>query len=428
MKKRLISLLLVSALILALAACGSTPSSESPAQNSDNASAEPEQSEAVEYVQGVSDDEILIANCIPTSGAYATVGTPMYTGLVNYLEYVNSNGGIDGRQITLIHEDDEGDSAKAISYIEQFVEDDKVFAIVEHFGTAQVGATLDYLKESGIPSVYFCTGIGQLYSDHAAINADGYNIFPVQPIYITEGQIMAVRGVGDFDAKKIGIIYSSNDAGENMMQGAETQCSTLGVEYAAVHISPGTVDVSAEVTKLLSENVDFIIIATLGTDVPTVVTELAAQGNTADCMTSYVSCSTSIADLVIPSLNEFDLYAGTWADFYSETNAEETKLYYEWVDEEYWYNAYVQCGWIAGSVFCQGLERVADSGEELTWASYMRALESEPVKNPFGGLLDYTDGKRQGTTDMTLCVVDEAQDGGWAQLTEIESMQDILNK
>ena len=103
---------------------------------------------------------------------------------------VNGAGGIGGRKITFIHYDDEFDPVKGKSYLQQLVEDDKVFAIVGHFGTPVVSATINDLKAYGIPSVYFATGIGQLYAEKATTNEEGYNIFPVQPIYTTEGQIM----------------------------------------------------------------------------------------------------------------------------------------------------------------------------------------------------------------------------------------------
>ena len=126
---------------------------------------------------------------------------------------VNEAGGIDGRKIEFLHTDDEFDPVKGLAALEKFVEDEKVFAIVGHFGTPVVGATLENLKEYGIPAVYFATGIGQLFSAKATTNAEGYNIFPIQPLYITEGQLMVARGVGTFGATKIGMIYTNDDAG-----------------------------------------------------------------------------------------------------------------------------------------------------------------------------------------------------------------------
>ena len=181
MKKRLSALLLTVVMIASLAACGTkTPPA---ATGTDNAAVK-------DGTQGVTDTEILIGNSAAVSGAYAPVGVPFIAGIQAYLDMVNGAGGIGGRKITFIHYDDEFDPVKGKSYLQQLVEDDKVFAIVGHFGTPVVSATINDLKAYGIPSVYFATGIGQLYAEKATTNEEGYNIFPVQPIYTTEGQIM----------------------------------------------------------------------------------------------------------------------------------------------------------------------------------------------------------------------------------------------
>ena len=131
------------------------------------------------------DTEIKVGNTAAVSGAYAPVGVPFIAGIESYFKMINDQGGIDGRKITFVHKDDEFDPVKGKSYLSE-MEDESVFAIVGHFGTPVVAATIDDLKSYGIPSVYFATGIGQLYAEHAETNADGYNLFPVQPIYTTE--------------------------------------------------------------------------------------------------------------------------------------------------------------------------------------------------------------------------------------------------
>lgn len=95
------------------------------------------------------------------------------------------------RAIVLKHYDDGFDGAQGMTYTKQLVETDKVFAIVGHFGTNTVGATLDYLKEKGVPMVYAATGIDDLYQEGAKGN-DAV-IYSVQPIYSAEGRVLLAR-------------------------------------------------------------------------------------------------------------------------------------------------------------------------------------------------------------------------------------------
>ena len=213
--KKLLVLLVSLGLIFSLVGC-------SPAEEEEVAA------------QGVTDTEVLIANCAATSGAFAPVGVPFIAGIEAYLEMVNADGGVNGREVTFLHQDDEFDPVKGKACVASMINDEQVFALVGHFGTPVVGATLEDIKEAGIPAVYFATGIGQLYDDQATDEEMNRNILPVQPIYKTEGQIMVARAVGTFGAEKIGVIYTNDDAGKDLLFGAEKQATELGVELVNV--------------------------------------------------------------------------------------------------------------------------------------------------------------------------------------------------
>ena len=366
MKKKMLAAVLAVGMILSLAACGNGGNSG----GSNNASASGQtqgeaKTEVDDTVQGVTDTEIKVGNTAAVSGAYAPVGVPFIAGIESYFKMINDQGGIDGRKITFVHKDDEFDPVKGKAYLQEMVEDEKVFAIVGHFGTPVVAATIDDLKSYGIPSVYFATGIGQLYAEHAETNADGYNLFPVQPIYTTEGQIMVARGIGTFNAKKIGIIYTSDDAGKDMLTGAKEKCEELGIEYVSEQVA----------------------------------TDIAGK---------------------------FDVYGNGWVS-YDDERADNLALYQEWTDAEYADNAYAQTGWIAAAFFCDGLNRLAEEGKDVTWANYMAALEEAPLQNPFGGTIDYANGLRAGTQVMNLSKINASQPTGWELVDGLKSMDELFN-
>lgn len=412
--KRILAMLLALCLVFALCACGSkTPAEEGQAPNVVD-----------DGTQGVTDTEILVANTAATSGSYAPVGVPFNAGIEAYFKVINDQGGIDGRKITFLHKDDEFDPVKGKAYLQEMVEDEQVFAIVGHFGTPVVAATVDDLKEYGIPAVYFATGIGQLYADNATTNEEGYNIFPVQPIYVTEGQVMVARGVGDFGATKIGVIYTSDDAGKDMLNGIKTMCEQLGVELVEEQVAAGAADVSAAVTSLKNAEVDFVCVAAIQATMPTIVKELAAQGNTAPAITTYVNVSPAISEQVAADIaGKFDVYGNGWVS-YEDFRAENLAQYQAAIDPEFADNVYAMTGWIAAAFFCEGLQRLADNGQEVTWTNYMAALEADPIQNPFGGLISYADGLRAGTQEMNLSKV--AADGTWEAVDGLRSMEELI--
>ena len=58
----------------------------------------------------------------------------------------------------------------------------------------------------------------------------------------------------------------------------------------------------------------------------------------------------------------------------------------------------------------------------------MEALEEEPIQNPFGGMIDYTNGNRAGTQVMNLSKVnaDSADGTGWELVDGLRTMDELL--
>ena len=377
-----------------------------------------------EAAQGVSDTEILIANCAATSGAFAPVGVPFIAGIEAYLKVLNDAGGINGRTVRFLHQDDEFDPIKGKACLQTMVEDEKVFAIVGHFGTPVVGATLEDLKDYGIPAVYFATGIGQLYNDKAEGRDRG--IMPVQPIYRTEGQIMVARAVDLSDAKKIGVIYTNDDAGKDLLWGAQKQATALGLTLVEAQVTAGATDVSAAVTTIKEANVDFIIGAAIQATIGTIVKELAAQGVDKDVITTYVNVAPVIAQQFENEIaGKFDVYGNGWVSFEGDRMAELQK--FAAAAPDYAANAYAMTGWIAAHFFTEGLRRLEED-DVITWEKYMDAMESEAIQNPFGGSIDFGNGLRAGTQEMNLSKVDATAPTHWAVVDGLKSIDALLGK
>ena len=89
-------------------------------------------------------------------------------------------------------------------------------------------------------------------------------------------------------------------------------------------------------------------------------------------------------------------------------------------------NAYAQTGWIAAHFFTEGLKRL--EGKEETWETYMKALEEGPIQNPFGGEIDFSNGKRLGTQEMNLSKIASGEATGWELVDGLQSIESLLAK
>jgi len=171
--------------------------------------------------QGVAEDTVTVGTIGVMSGPLAFIGVPYYQGMEAYFNKVNDDGGINGRKITLLKEDDQFDATQSIEAAEKLIFDEKVFAIVGQLGTPGVMAVSDIVDQEGIPSVYFGSGASEL-------TTLGENFFPVQPNYVYEGKLMAQYAVDHFKADSIAILYSNDDVGNDGYEGVTTGLKELG--------------------------------------------------------------------------------------------------------------------------------------------------------------------------------------------------------
>lgn len=372
--------------------------------------------------QGVTEKSVKVGNTIATEGALAAVGVPFKSGIEAYFKMVNDNGGINGRKIEYIHQNDDFDPAKGKAAVEKLVKDEKVFALVGHFGTPVVGATLDDLKDYGIPTVYFATGLGTLYNEKATGKERG--LYPVQPVYPAEGRVLAARALNTLkhSPEKVGVIFTNDDAGKDLLGGIEKEMTVSIKEQVA----PGAEDVSSAVQKVLSRGADVIIVAAIQGTFPNIVKEINKQATKKiDILTTYVNVSDSITNTLRQDINRVNVYGNAWVDF----NSPELPIYQEWIKkisrEDYSANTFAMTGWIAAHFFVEGLKNTKG---DLTWENYMEGIEGTPIRNPFGGTIDFSNGKRLGTTEMQLNIMDPNSKTGWSLKDDFKSLEVLLTK
>ena len=429
--KKIIALLLALVMVFALVACGSgetptTPSTPSDPTTPSTPSEPSEPNDPVEpaaTVQGVTDTTIYVGNTAATTGAFAAVGVPFNAGIEAVLKAYNDAGGFRGLKVELVHYDDGFDAAQGMTYTQTLVEDDKVFALVGHFGTNTVGATLDYLKSVGIPMMHAATGISDLYQE----GATGQNacIFPVQPIYDAEGRVLLARAVASTEGgyglggTKIGVVATTDDAGAGMLAGINRQLEEIDVEIVVQEVDPAATDYINAVSVLKNAGCDVVIGAMNQAPMQTLMISMRDINYNAKVITSYVSASAVfLGGLVDVGAITADrpVYATSWLDVTTELGYAEmmefATVQLAWEAEQgidpantYSVNSYAMAGYVAAKLFIHGLEQVEAQGLDLTWENYIAAVESAPYHIPMGGDIDFANGDRLGVTALSMNTV-----------------------
>lgn len=458
MKRTMLTKILVVIVVIAMlfTACTSKTSTqpedttpkEEPAKATDVPEEDPTEAppEKVEYGQGVTDTTIKIGNTAAVSGALAAVGVPFNDAIKAYVKMINDEGGIGGKQIEFISYDDGFDGATGAALTEKLAEEDKVFALVGHFGTPTVSATVDYIAEYGIPMVYAATGINALYFEDTPMNP----IMAVQPIYMTDGRIMAARAFHEAlfgDAKladdaKVGVLYTNDDAGSSILAGVNAQAKADGKEGNLVieAVSEGTY--ATAVQKLKDAGVGAVILAMNQIPFKESLVAMDDAQLEVPVFTSYVNADVTAVDHTKYKEGR-PIFTNAWVDVYSDKGQADAGAYVACISQAdladdvktaYMTNAFATAGYIAAVVFVEGVKRVEENGDVLTWENYIKAMEQGPIDIPMGGTVDYSGGQRFGVDSMSLLqyTLTPADEGdpteAFVKVREIEVLGDIAVK
>ena len=101
--------------------------------------------------QGVTADTITVGAHGPITGPAAYIGLAGRDGMLLAIKEINAAGGINGRKIAAVFEDDGHSPTKALAAVKKLVEQDKVFVVMSVGGSNATVGAVDYMKEKGLP-------------------------------------------------------------------------------------------------------------------------------------------------------------------------------------------------------------------------------------------------------------------------------------
>ena len=105
---------------------------------------------AMAQQQGVTSDTVTIGAFGPITGPAAYIGLAGRDGMNLAIKEINAAGGIHGRKIVAVFEDDTHSPTRALAAVKKLIEQDKVFAIMSVGGSNATVGAVDYVKEKGL--------------------------------------------------------------------------------------------------------------------------------------------------------------------------------------------------------------------------------------------------------------------------------------
>jgi branched-chain amino acid transport system substrate-binding protein len=206
---------------------------------------------------GLTEKTIKIGVFSPLSGANMAYGFDVINAAKMYYNKVNKEGGVHGRQIELVVEDDRCNANDLVSAVKKLVEQEQVFMLNGGSCSAAAVAAKDYVVRSKVPWVMLnASADGALYPPTDYI----FGAFSITQ-YAVGGSVVDF-GQQHLKAKKIGYINHDDAYGAWNLEAAQVTAKEVGVQLAVESINPNITDVTAPLVKLRAANPDIIAITT----------------------------------------------------------------------------------------------------------------------------------------------------------------------
>jgi branched-chain amino acid transport system substrate-binding protein len=259
--RRLVSFVAAAAVVSTVAACGGGSDDEGSGGGGGGGT-----NEASDI--GITEDTIKLGAHYPLTGVAAPGYSEIPTGVQAYFDYVNENGGVNGRQIEYTFKDDAYNPTQTTQVVNDLVLKEEVFAIVGGLGTPTHSAVLDFLNSEGVPDLFVSSG-SLLWGDDPEANP---YTFGWQTDYESEGKIIGEYIAEEFPDAKVGLFLQDDDFGEDGEKGIREYIDDQVV--AAERYTSGTTNVGPQIAALQAAGADFVV----GFNTPsyTALTQLAA--------------------------------------------------------------------------------------------------------------------------------------------------------
>jgi branched-chain amino acid transport system substrate-binding protein len=219
---------------------------------------------------GVTDKEIIIGQTTALSGSAAAVYSPIPPAMQAYFKKVNQeDGGVCGRQIRFLVEDDQYSPSPALEKAKKLAEQDKVVAFFGNLGTPSVTGQVDYINDpngdgnpsDGIPHLLVSTGAGKWNNPQKWPWTTSFI-----PAYPDEGAILATflnenaeklvgKPVKDV---RVAILYQNDDFGKDGRDGFKQAFKGQIVTEQAYESTAA--DITSQIANLRAANPDVVYI------------------------------------------------------------------------------------------------------------------------------------------------------------------------
>jgi len=198
-------------------------------------------------------EPIKIGSVLSLTGPGAGLGQPERSGILLAEKTINDRGGIGGRPIKILIEDDGSKPDLAKSKAENLIFGEKVLAFIGPSLTASTGAIASITNAEKMAQVTF-TGLGPVIEQSYKM------LYHVLPPQILNARAMLEYASKSAKAKKVGVLHDTG-YGQAVLAGLQTLNASYGIEFVSIErFEVGASDVSAQAAKVRASQPDLVFV------------------------------------------------------------------------------------------------------------------------------------------------------------------------
>ena len=355
--------------------------------------------------QGVNKGELVVGSIQDLSGPLAGFGKQIRLGMLLRVDEINEQGGINGRKLKLLIEDSGYDPKKAVLAAQKLVNQDKIFAMVAHLGTAQNNAAMPVQFEKNVINFFPVTAAREMYEPFHRLK------YAFAATYFDQMRTTLPLLVKEKGAKKVCTIYQDDEFGLEVFRGAEAGLKTLNMEFVEkTSYKRGATDFSSQVARMKAAGCDMVVLGTIIRETIGTIGESRKTGFSP----VFFGSSASYTDLIHklggkamdglyatmtvknPYLDDASKDVSFWANKYKTKFSDDPTVF-----SVYGYNAV--------DSFARAAQK---AGPNLSTDSFIKAMDTMSIPpDMFGSApVSFTPTKRLGSD---LSRLSQIQDGRW---------------
>ena len=203
---------------------------------------------------GVTAESILLGTTQPLTGPAAPGYSKISAAMKAYFDFVNENGGVNGRTIELTIADDGYNPANTAKLTRELVLQDEVFALVGSLGTPTHTSVLDFVAQNEVPDLFVSSGSRNWNQPDKYPTTFGW-----QPDYTVEGKILGNHVKNEFDGKKVCSFGQNDDFGADGVKGLEIALGAGGIADKQTY-TPTNTNVGPQIGALQAAGCEVVVL------------------------------------------------------------------------------------------------------------------------------------------------------------------------